>query len=102
MFKMKMGIEQNIEIDRCHQIIPKKKDPTSPRTIICRLTKLKKKQKILINAKVLKDTDIFTYEDYCKDTMRVRKKLLEQVLNYRKQYKIAYLNYSSIVVHNKR
>ena len=47
MFKMKMGIEQNIEIDRCHQIIPKKKDPTSPRTIICRLTKFKKKTKDL-------------------------------------------------------
>ena len=31
-----------------------------------------KKQKIVINAKVLKDTDIFIYEDYCKDTMSVR------------------------------
>ena len=68
-----MGIEENIEIDRCHPIIPKKKDPTCPRTVICRLTKFKGKQKILINAKVLKDTGIFVYEDYCKDTMNVRK-----------------------------
>ena len=96
-FKMKMGIEENIEIDRCHRITPKKKDPTRPRTIICRLTKFKEKQKILINAKVLKDTGIFIYEDYCKDTMSVRKKLWEQVLNYRKQDKNAYLNYRSIV-----
>ena len=77
-------------------------DPTRPRTIICRLTKFKEKQKILINAKVLKDTGIFIYEDYCKDTMSVRKNLWEQVLNYRKQDKIAYLNYRSIVVRNKR
>ena len=77
-------------------------DPTRPRTIICRLTKFKEKQKILINAKVLKDTGIFIYEDYCKDTMSVRKNLWEQVLNYRKQEKIAYLNYRSIVVRNKR
>ena len=37
MFKMKMGIEENIEIDRCHCITPKKKYPTFPQTIICRL-----------------------------------------------------------------
>ena len=53
---MKMRIEENIEIDRCHCIILKKKDSTSPLTIICRLTKFEEKQKILINAKVLKDT----------------------------------------------
>ena len=42
MFKMKMGMEENIEIDRCHHINLKKKDPARPRTIICRLTNLKK------------------------------------------------------------
>ena len=36
--EMFMGIEENIEIDRCHRITPKKKDPTRPRTIICRIT----------------------------------------------------------------
>ena len=59
VFKMKMGIEENIEIDRCHGITPKKKDPTRTRTTICRLTKFKEKQKILIKANVLKDTAIF-------------------------------------------
>ena len=78
LFKMKMEIEEiewglNIEIDHCHCINPKKKDPTCPQTIICRLTKFKEKQKILINANVLKDTVIFIYEDYCKDTMSIRK-----------------------------
>ena len=102
MFKMKMGNEENIEIDRCHRIIPKKKDPTRPRTTICRLAKFKEKRNILINAKVLKDTGIFIHEDYCKYTMGVRKKLWKHVLNYRTQDKIAYLNYRSIVVCNKR
>ena len=83
MFKMKMEIEENIEIDRCHCIIPKKKDPTCPQTIICRLTKFKEKRKILINVKVLKDTGIFVFEDYCKDTKSLRKKLWKQVLNDR-------------------
>ena len=73
MCKMKMGIEENIKIDRCYRITPKNKDPTCPWTIICRLKKFKGKQKILINAKVLKDTGIFIHGDYCKDTMNVRK-----------------------------
>ena len=30
MFKMKMGIKENIEIDHCHCITPKTKDPTRP------------------------------------------------------------------------
>ena len=59
MFKMKMEIEENIEIDRCHCIIPKKKDPTPPQTINCRLTKFKEKQNILINA--LKQTQVYLY-----------------------------------------
>ena len=42
MFKMKMGIEENIEIDHCQYIIPKKKSPTHPRTIIYRLQNLRK------------------------------------------------------------
>ena len=84
MFKMKMGIEENIEIDRCHHITLKKKYPARPRTIICRLTKFKEKQRILIHVKVLKDTSIFIHEDICKDAMSIRKNLWEQVLNYRK------------------
>ena len=42
MLRMIIGIEENIEINRCHRIILKKKDPTRPpthpRTISCRLT----------------------------------------------------------------
>ena len=30
MFKMKMGIKENIEIDHCHCITPKTNDPTRP------------------------------------------------------------------------
>ena len=66
------------------------------------LTKIKEKQQTLINAKVLKDTGIFMCENYCKDTLSVRKKLWGQVLNYRKYDKLAYLNHRSIVVRNKR
>ena len=67
-----MGIEENTVIDRRHRPVLKKKDPTLPLTTICRLTKFKERQNILHNAKVLKDTGIFIYEEYCKATMSVR------------------------------
>ena len=43
-----------------------------PRTINFKLNKFKDKQKILRNARNLKDTGIFIYEDFCDDTMELR------------------------------
>ena len=78
MFNIKIGTEETIKIDLCHRIIPKKKNPTCPWTISCRLTKFKEKQKLLINAKILKDTRIIVYQDHCKDNMSVTTKLHKQ------------------------
>ena len=69
-----------------------------PRTIVCRLNRFKDKQGILNNAKKLKNTGIFIYEDFSKDTMELRKSLWEQVLEYQKENKFAYLNYRSIIL----
>ena len=65
-------MNKHIEIDRCHRL-SKKGNQNRPCTIICRITKFKEKQKILKNAKLLKNTGIFIYEDFCKDTMELRK-----------------------------
>ena len=101
MIKDKLGINEHIEIDRCHRMA-KRKNQNRPRTIICRITKFKEKQKVLKNAKYLKGTDMYVYEDLCKDTMELRKTLWNQVLEYRRQNKFAYLNYRSIVVRDQR
>ena len=73
-----------------------------PRTIICRLLRFKDKQRIIQSSKKLKNTGIFIYEDFCKDTMDLRKQLWEKVLEHRANNKISYLNYRSIVVRNQR
>ena len=62
-----------------------KRRGSRPRTIICRFVRFKDKQKILQNAKKLNNTVIYIYEDFCKDTMELRKSLWEEVLNYRRQ-----------------
>ena len=52
------------------------------RTIICRLLRFKDKQRIIQSSKKLKNTGIFIYEDFCKDTMDLRKQLWEKVLGH--------------------
>ena len=99
LIKNKLKINEHIEIDRCHRL-SKKKNQNRPRTIICRITKFKEKQKILKNVKLLKKTDILIYEDFSKDTMELMKELWQEVLEYQRQNKFAYLNYRSIVVCN--
>ena len=76
-------MNEHIEIYRCHRL-SRKKNQNRPRTIICRITKFKEKQKILKNVKLSKNIGIFIYEDFCKDTMGLWKEL--------------YLNYRSIIV----
>ena len=69
-----------------------------PQTIICRLLRFKDKQRIIQSLKKLKNTGIFIYEDFCKDTMDLRKQLWEKVLEHRANNEISYLKYRSTVV----
>ena len=67
----KLGIESDVEIDRCHRIEPRKtntgQNRDRPRTVSCRLNRFKDKQRILHKAKKLKNTGIFIYEDLSKE-----------------------------------
>ena len=101
LIEVNLGITDAIEFERCHRISAQtnsSKNQNRSRTIICKVTKFKDKQKILKYAKCLKDTGIFIYEDFCKGTMDLRKKIWNKVLEHCKQNKFAYLNYRSIVI----
>ena len=101
LIEVNLGITDTTEFERCHRISAQtnsSKNQNRSRTIICKVTKFKDKQKILKYAKCLKDTGIFIYEDFCKGRMDLRKKLWNKVSEHRKQNKFAYLNYRSIVV----
>ena len=101
LIKEELEITDVIEFERCHRMSFQKnttKNQNRPRTIICKLNKFKDKQKILKNAKCLKNTGIYIYEDFCKDTMDLRKELWNKVLEYRSQNKFACLNYRNIIV----
>ena len=53
-----------------------------PRTGVCRLLRYKDKQRIILSSKKLKNIGIFIYEDFCKDTMDLRKQLWDKVLEH--------------------
>ena len=91
-----LEIEHDVEIERCHHM--EKRKGNRPRTIVCNFLRFKDMQKILQNAKKLKDAGIYVYEDFSNETMEVRKSLWEKVLEYRRQGKYASLNYRKIVV----
>ena len=90
VIKEKLEIQDPTEIDRCHRMGKNKRN--HPRTIIFKLNKFKDKEKILQNARNLKGTGIFIDEDFCDDSIELRKSLWEQVLEHRWQNKIAHLN----------
>ena len=89
IIKDMLGIEDEVEIDRCHRMKRNGKDWSNneinsrPQTIICRLLRFKNKQRIIQSSKKLKSTGIFIYKDFCKDTMNLRKQLWEKVLEHR-------------------
>ena len=100
LIKDKLGIAENIGIERAHRI--KKKgnsdNPGKPRTIVCRFLNYKDKTNILKNTKKLKGENIFINEDFFHETMELRKELWEKVQKHRNEGKIAYLHDRALVV----
>ena len=60
----KLSIQDNIEFDQCHCV--GKRRGSCSQTIICRFVCFKGKQKILQNAKKLKDTGIYIMKSSVK------------------------------------
>ena len=101
LIEVNLGRTDTIEFEKYHRISAQtnsSKNQNRSRTITCKATKFRDKQKILKSDKCLKDTGIFIYQHFCQDTMDLRKKLWNKLLEYDKQNKFAYLNYRSIVV----
>ena len=68
------------------------------RAMVCKLLSFVDKARILKNSHRLKGTTYYVNEDFSKETLAYRKELWEKVKALRKEGKVAYLNYKSIVV----
>ena len=85
----------NITIERAHRVGEKSND--KERAIVVQFSFYKKKINILRNCKKLKRTKISILEDFPQETMQIRKEKWKEVLANRKQGKISYLQYSSVL-----
>ena len=100
LFEKTLGLQNCIEIERAHRMSIRETNNTNsegsnnndrPRTIIIKLLRYKDKQMILDNAKKLKDTGIFIYEDFSNATNEIRKNLKVEMKRERKKVIIALL-----------
>ena len=91
IIRNKLDNTDDIEIDCCHRMDKFQRNKSKPRTVVSKFLRSKDKHKILLNAKKLKDTGMFIYEDFSKVTIELRKYLWKEVLQDRQQNKIAYL-----------
>ena len=72
-----------------------------PRKAVCKLLSFVDKARILKNSHRLKGTSYYVNEDFNKETIAYLKELWEKVKALRKEGKIAYLNYKSIVARER-
>ena len=90
----------NIKIERAHRIGTNTQ--STCRTIIAKFTSYKTKERILKEARNQKPKDIWIYEDFSKETVKIRKELWEKVRELRSQNKYAILVYDKIYTRDTR
>ena len=93
----------DVVIERAHRVKAyshekKNSKKLRSRTIVCKLLSFVDKTRILKSSHHLKGTTYYVKEDFSKETLAYRKELWEKVKALRKEGKVAYLNYESIVV----
>ena len=84
----------NIKIERAHRTGTNTQ--STCRTIIAKFTSYKTKERILKEHRNQKPKDIEIYEDFSKETVKIRKELWEKVRELRSQNKYAILVYDKI------
>ena len=90
----------NIKIERAHRIGTNTQ--STCRTITAKFTSYKTKERILKEARNQKPKDIWIYEDFSKEAVKIRKKLWEKVRELHSQSKYAILVYDKIYTRDTR
>lgn len=75
IFKQKLKIQREIEVERAHRTGKLDKNRDRPRSVIVKFLRFKDKTAVLNEARNLKSTNIFINEDYT-DAVRLKRKEL--------------------------
>lgn len=108
IFKEKLHLEHNIEIERAHRMKRRPNNSNNnnnqnedksprPKTVILKLLRYKDKELILKNAKKLKGTGIFINEDFSDETNLIRMNLKAKMKKARENGKYCVISYDRLV-----
>ena len=90
---------REVKLERVHRTGAK--TPGRNRTIVAQFSSWTNKSELLNNSSKLKDTGISLYEDFCKETVEIRKKLVPEMKKARLAGKYATINYNKLVIKDR-
>jgi hypothetical protein len=100
LFENRLSLNRDINIERSHKTW--KKEENKSRTIIVKLLHYNDKVKVLQAANKLKGTGIYINEDFSNETCEIRKGLLNEMKEHRKNGKYSVIIYDKLIVKNFR
>ena len=89
----------NPEIERAHRV---GKNKTKTRDIVVKFSRFQDRDAIYMGRRNLRGTNIYINEDLCPATMEVRHQQKDALREARQQGKIAYFNYRTLVIKERR
>ncbi|XP_012564983.2 uncharacterized protein LOC105849198 [Hydra vulgaris] len=95
LFEETLGLK-DIKIERAHRT--GSRDNKKVRSIVLKLLNYKDKENILKNSRKLKGEIIYINEDYCAETMLIRKELRACMKKAREAGMFEYISYNKLVV----
>ena len=78
--------DEEVWIDRAHRLGRKKPDSSKPRPVIVKFSYFKHKEEIIKNASRFRNSPINVSEDFSKETLDIRKKLISYGKNAKSSY----------------
>ncbi|KAK3878405.1 hypothetical protein Pcinc_016989 [Petrolisthes cinctipes] len=91
-----------VKLERAHQVGPRPPPGDArPRTVVVRFTNSNQQQQALRNSARLKNTNIYINEDLCESSVQIRKEQLPTLKRTKAEGKIAYFNYTKLVVRER-
>ena len=89
-----------MKLERVHRTGAK--IPGCNRTIVAQFNSWTDKSEILLNSSRLRNTGISLYEDFSRETVEVRKKLLPEMKKARAAGKFATISYNKLIIKDKK
>ena len=112
LIKDELGIEEDVEIERCHRIGDanpanrrrkgNRQQDDKPRSIVAKFSKWKTKEHILKTARNKKPQGIMFVGDFSQRTLDKRAAKIPDLIKAREEGKIAYFIMDKLIVKNKR